>query len=96
LLAEEEKTLQKSSKGGGSGSVRKSSDSLRGAAKVAARKEEKVEIHQEENKEVQVLAASNIDDALDLMTHVSSSAGSAGGKSGASLERHPERRAKAA
>ena len=96
LLAEEEKTLSTKAGAGGSSSIRKSSDSLRGAAKVAAKKEEKIEMHQEQNKEIQVLAASNIDDALDLMTHVSSSARSTGGKSIAALERHPERRVKAA
>lgn len=97
-MADEEKTVQKGEKSSLDSSLRKvskSSDSLRGAAKVAARKEEKNERHAEENKEIQVLAASNIDDALDLMAHVSASAESPGKKANA-VERHPERRAKAA
>lgn len=96
LLAAEERELSKSSKPSSAG--KKSSESIRGAAKVAAKREQKVESQAEEKKPVQVLAASNIDDALDLMDHVKDSGSGEVGKArqSAAIERHPERRAKAA
>ncbi|CAG8441982.1 15222_t:CDS:2 [Funneliformis caledonium] len=73
---------------------------------VSTKRSQKVEQESTERKEIPVYSASNIDDALDLLaiaTETSSSSG--GGKTGlsnsvpisaANIERHPERRFKAA
>eukprot|EP00158_Paraphelidium_tribonemae_P001685 Partr_v1_DN24681_c0_g1_i5_m59492 putative Coiled-coil domain-containing protein len=73
---------------------------LRGADKAAAKKAEKFEIHatEAEKKGSQVeLAASNIDDALDLLTAAAIPSGDAAVSTKTiDIEKHPERRVKAA
>ncbi|KAI9500800.1 hypothetical protein BX070DRAFT_229886 [Coemansia spiralis] len=77
----------------------------RGAEKKALEKEHQIEAAAEENKPIESFSARNIDDILDLMDTIHDStaaAPSAGGgqvsKGGAAamIDRHPERRAKAA
>ena len=76
---------------------------LRGADKVAAKKAEKVEQRGKEidkfgsarsSAATEEFAASNIDDALDLMNLATTSSSTA--QASNAIERHPERRAKAA
>ena len=73
---------------------------LRGADKAAAKKAQKVEEKSKEmdkfgpSAKVEEFAATNIDDALDLLNSTGKSG--AGSSSNAAVERHPERRAKAA
>ncbi|KAI8347716.1 hypothetical protein B0O80DRAFT_209471 [Mortierella sp. GBAus27b] len=88
-LEEEEKTLKS-----------KPSKAVTGEEKKAIKKTQKVEAFSEEVKPVEEFSASNIDDALDLLSLTGSSGGSGStnvttGK-GKDIDRHPERRFKAA
>ncbi|KAF9917661.1 hypothetical protein BX616_000294 [Lobosporangium transversale] len=79
----------------------KPSRALKGEEKKAAKKTQKVEAFSNQVKPVEEFSASNIDDALDLLTLTGSSTGGSGqaptttGK-GKEVDRHPERRFKAA
>ncbi|ORY02339.1 DUF1014-domain-containing protein [Basidiobolus meristosporus CBS 931.73] len=65
--------------------------------KKAAKKTQEVESFQAENRQPVIeLGASNIDDALDLMEAVNESSDAAANSNKLLLDRHPERRAKAA
>ncbi|KAG0365292.1 hypothetical protein BC939DRAFT_441609 [Gamsiella multidivaricata] len=89
-LEEEEKTLKS-----------KPSKPVKGEEKKAVKKAQKVEAFSSETKPVEEFSASNIDDALDLLTLTGPSTGGSGqapittGK-GKDVDRHPERRFKAA
>ncbi|KAJ2720229.1 hypothetical protein GGI07_004750 [Coemansia sp. Benny D115] len=111
LLEEEEKRIAKESKGKGSNPKLTSSlparraPVLRGAEKKAAEREAAVERDGQANRAVETFAASNIDDALDLLDNINAGGqaaatidGSQAKKGGvaAAVDRHPERRAKAA
>ncbi|KAI3633319.1 hypothetical protein MIR68_008266 [Amoeboaphelidium protococcarum] len=108
LLEEEESQLKATAAAGSSGS-KKAGVVTRGSAKAAAKKQQKVEQKQVEQQALNVeeFAATNIDDALDLLdvaATTTSGGASSGGKkqqfktgSGVTeIEKHPERRAKAA
>ncbi|KAI8603569.1 DUF1014-domain-containing protein, partial [Dissophora ornata] len=90
VLEEEEKTLKS-----------KPAKPVKGEEKKAVKKTQKVEAFASEVKVVEEFSASNIDDALDLLTLTGSSTGGSGqapittGK-GKDVDRHPERRFKAA
>ncbi|KAI1302847.1 hypothetical protein EDD11_005471 [Mortierella claussenii] len=89
-LEEEEKSLKS-----------KPAKPIKGEEKKAVKKAQKVEAFSSEVKPVEEFSASNIDDALDLLTLTGSSTGGSGqaptttGK-GKDVDRHPERRFKAA
>ncbi|KAF9156291.1 hypothetical protein BGX21_008480 [Mortierella sp. AD011] len=89
-LEEEEKGLKS-----------KPSKPIKGEEKKAVKKAQKVEAFSTEVKPVEEFSASNIDDALDLLSLTGSSTGGSGqgptttGK-GKDVDRHPERRFKAA
>ncbi|KAG0303310.1 hypothetical protein BGZ97_001959 [Linnemannia gamsii] len=87
-LEEEEKNLKS-----------KPSRTVKGEEKKAIKKTQKVEAFGNEVKVVEEFSASNIDDALDLLTLTGAPAGTNGpittGK-GKDVDRHPERRFKAA
>ncbi|KAF9545601.1 hypothetical protein EC957_010686 [Mortierella hygrophila] len=87
-LEEEEKSLKS-----------KPTKPVKGEEKKAIKKSAKVEAFSNEVKVVEEFAASNIDDALDLLTLTGAPAGTNGpittGK-GKDVDRHPERRFKAA
>ncbi|KAG0248045.1 hypothetical protein BG011_000593 [Mortierella polycephala] len=74
---------------------------IKGEEKKAIKKTQKVEAFGEQTKVVEAFSASNIDDALDLLSLTGSSTGGSGqapittGK-GKDVDRHPERRFKAA
>lgn len=74
----------------------------RGSAKAAEKKEAKADKFAQETRQPEVhMAASNIDDALDLMTAATSTSSTGNTSNVAAdgtkiLDRHPERRAKAA
>ncbi|KAF9099109.1 hypothetical protein BGX27_000667 [Mortierella sp. AM989] len=90
VLEEEEKSLKS-----------KPTKPVKGEEKKAVKKAQKVEAFSSEVKPVEEFSASNIDDALDLLTLTGSSTGGSGqapittGK-GKDVDRHPERRFKAA
>ncbi|KAK9764611.1 hypothetical protein K7432_007730 [Basidiobolus ranarum] len=70
---------------------------LSGAEKKAVKKTQAVEQFQVENRQPVIeLAATNIDDALDLLDTVNDPSGSSATTKKVLLDRHPERRAKAA
>ncbi|KAI3643435.1 hypothetical protein MP228_012990 [Amoeboaphelidium protococcarum] len=109
LLEEEESQLKATAAASGSSGNKKAGAVTRGSAKAAAKKQQKVEQQQVEQQALNVeeFAATNIDDALDLLdvaATTTSGGASSGGKkqqfktgSGVTeIEKHPERRAKAA
>ncbi|KAJ1963583.1 hypothetical protein GGI12_001966 [Dipsacomyces acuminosporus] len=79
---------------------------LRGAEKKAATKEVSVQEAEAASRPIETFAARNIDDALELLDTIHSDSpagalggggqGKAGSGAGALIDRHPERRAKAA
>ncbi|TPX35720.1 hypothetical protein SmJEL517_g02020 [Synchytrium microbalum] len=87
LLAAEEKELSKK--------PTKPIKELRGPDKVAARKTQQVE-RAGSSDAIEEFSASNVDDALDLLTISGAGSSSSGGRANEAVERHPERRVKAA
>ncbi|GAB5588210.1 hypothetical protein Unana1_03110 [Umbelopsis nana] len=86
LLAEEEKELAKS----------KPTKPLKGEEKKAAKKSSVVNNDSQARRVIPEFSASNLDDAIDLLTLDGPGSGSAGGPKNKDVEKHPERRFKAA
>jgi hypothetical protein len=86
LLAQEEKDLA-------ANKPVKAAKPVKGADKAAAKKTEKAEAYSQRAASVEEFAASNLDDALDMLSVATASSQSAQQQQ---LDRHPERRAKAA
>ncbi|CAG8490359.1 571_t:CDS:2 [Paraglomus occultum] len=94
LLEQEEKDLSKNKPLLGPARVS-------GAERKAARKEQQIETVAQERREIPTYAASNIDDALDLLALTTESSIPAGSSTGpgstsSAIDRHPERRFRAA
>ncbi|RKP02371.1 hypothetical protein CXG81DRAFT_10857 [Caulochytrium protostelioides] len=89
MLAAEEAKLPAAKK------AEKPAPLVKGAAKAAAARTAKVESFQAANKPVESFGASGIDDALALLDIVGKPKAATGGSQDA-LDRHPERRVKAA